>query len=188
VNSGTDNNSAIDDGVSAEDLRTLSDELYASLRHVARMQRGRNRGCDTLQTTALVSEAYVKLSRTTGWKSRTHFLNTAAVVMRQVLVDYARARLASKRGGGQQTVTIDEDFDEMETLVGESSEQVLSIDLALTKLQRIEPRLARLVEYRFFAGYNEDDTAELMGVSTRTVQREWLKARAWLYQHLDPAE
>ncbi len=162
-------------------LRLLTDELYASLRNVARMQRGRLPGNHTLQTTALVSEAYLKLSRQSAWKSRQHFLNTAAVAMRQVLVDYARTQLAVKRGSNAEHVPLDQ----IEMLLGESPAQVINIDIALTKLQRVDARLAKIVEYRFFAGYSDEETAQLIGISPRTVQRNWLKARAWLYQELD---
>ena len=170
------------DGVDAESLRVLTDELYASLRRLARAQRGRLRISETLQTTALVSEAYLKLSRQSCWRSRGHFLNTAAMIMRQVLVDYARTQLTAKRGGGVEH----EDIDEVEVLLGEPSSQVVGIDEALNRLQQVDPRLAKLVEFRFFAGYSDSETARLLGVSSRTVQRDWLKARAWLYQELAP--
>jgi RNA polymerase sigma factor (TIGR02999 family) len=166
----------------ADSLRVLTEELYASLKRLARAQRGRLRISETLQTTALVSEAYLKLSRQNCWKSRDHFLNTAAVIMRQVLVDYARTQLAAKRGGGVE----EEDIDELESLLGESSSQVVNIDLALTKLQSVDPRLAKLVEYRFFAGYSDSEAARLLDISARTVQRDWIKARAWLYNELEP--
>jgi RNA polymerase sigma factor (TIGR02999 family) len=173
--------SATPEGNEADSLRVLTEELYASLKRLARAQRGRLRISETLQTTALVSEAYLKLSRQNCWQSRDHFLNTAAVIMRQILVDYARAQLTAKRGGGVEETPIDE----VEMLLGESSEQVINIDLALQRLQAVDPRLARLVEFRFFAGYNDAESARLLGISPRTVQREWLKARAWLYQELD---
>ena len=164
----------------ADSLRLLTEELYGSLKRLARAQRGRLRVSETLQTTALVSEAYVKLSRQSCWKSSDHFLNTAAMIMRQVLVDYARAQLTAKRGGGIKH----DDIDEIEALLGETSSQVLNIDSALTRLQDIDPRLAKLVEFRFFAGYGDNETARLLGISPRTVQREWIKAKAWLYQEL----
>jgi RNA polymerase sigma factor (TIGR02999 family) len=162
------------------DLQVLTEELYASLKRLARAQRSRLRVGETMQTTAVVSEAYLKLSRQSGWKSRDHFLNTAARVMRQVLVDYARAHLAAKRGGWQEQ----DSLDEVASLLGEPAPQVLGIDSALGRLEQLEPRLARIVECRFFAGYSESETARLLGLSTRTVQRDWLKAKAWLYQEL----
>jgi RNA polymerase sigma factor (TIGR02999 family) len=165
----------------APNLQLLTEELYASLKRLARAQRSRLRVGETMQTTALVSEAYLKLSRQSGWKSRDHFLNTAARVMRQVLVDYARAHLAAKRGGWQEQ----ESVDEVASLLGEPAPQVLGIDTALGRLEQLEPRLARIVECRFFAGYSDGETARLLGLSTRTVQRDWLKAKAWLYQELD---
>jgi len=163
-----------------DQFQQLSQELYSSLRRMARVQRRRMNFGETLQTTALVNEAWLKLARHGGWTSREHFLNTSATVMRHVLVDYARAQIAAKRGGGRETVPIDE----VEALVGESSENVIHIDLALTRMQSLEPLLARVVECRFFAGYTEQETADLTGVSPRTIQRQWLKARAWLYQEL----
>lgn len=178
--SGTDT-AADNELPDADSLRILTEELYSSLKRLARAQRGRLRVSETLQTTALVSEAYLKLSRQSCWKSRDHFLNTAAMIMRQVLVDYARAQLTAKRGGG----IAHEDIDEVEALLGEPSSQVINIDSALTRLQQVDARLARLVEFRFFAGYSDDETARLLGVSPRTVQRDWIKARAWLYQELE---
>jgi RNA polymerase sigma factor (TIGR02999 family) len=169
--------------VAAADVKRLSAELYAQLKRLARAQRGRLWAGQTLQTTALVSEAWLKLSRQQGWKSRAHFLNTAAAAMRQVLVDHARAHLAAKRGSGKDEASLDE----VQMILGESSAQVLSIDLALSKLERVDRRLAHVVECRFFAGYSEEETARLLGLSPRTVQRDWLKARAFLYQELEPA-
>lgn len=165
-------------------IRQLTAELYGNMKRLAQAQRRRFRASETLQTTALVSEAYLKLIRNPGWRSREHFLNTAAMVMRQVLVDYARSRLTAKRGGGQEQSL--DTIDEVELVLGQSSEQVLSIDLALTRLAELEPRLAKIVEYRFFAGYGDDECASLLNISPRTVQRDWLKARAWLFQELDP--
>lgn len=165
----------------APEVRRLSAELYASLKRLARAQRGRLRAGETLQTTALVSEAWIRLSRQHGWKSRDHFLNTAAAAMRQVLVDHARAHLAAKRGAGADDLPLDE----VALYVGVSSTEVLEIDLALSKLEVVDRRLARVVECRFFAGYTEAETARLLGLSPRTVQRDWLKARAFLYQELE---
>lgn len=165
----------------AANVQVLTEELYASLKRLARAQRSRLRVGETMQTTAVVSEAYLKLSRQSGWKSRDHFLNTAARVMRQVLVDYARAHLAAKRGGWRE----EDSLDEVAALLGEPAPQVLGIDTALVRLEQLEPRLARIVECRFFAGYSEGETARLLGLSTRTVQRDWLKAKAWLYQELE---
>ena len=158
----------------AANLTALTEELYASLKRLARAQRGRLRVGETMQTTALVSEAYLKLSRQSGWKSRDHFLNTAARVMRQVLVDYARAHLTAKRGGWRD----EESIDDVAALLGEPAPQVLGIDSALGRLEQVDPRLARIVECRFFAGYSDGETARLLGISARTVQRDWLKAKA----------
>jgi RNA polymerase sigma factor (TIGR02999 family) len=162
-------------------LRWLTEALYADLKRMAHAQRGRVAGGGTLQTTALVNEAYVKLARSSGWKSREHFLNTAAAAMRQVLVDYARKRLSAKRGAGAPAEELDE---EVLILRGEPPERVLELDDALTRLGALSPRLVKVVECRFFAGYGEEETAQALGVTDRTVRRDWIKAKAWLFQEL----
>lgn len=165
-------------------LRWLTEALFADLKRIARAQRGRVAAGETLQTTALVNEAYLKLARSGGWKSREHFMNTAAAAMRQVLVDYARARLADKRGAGEQPVELDE---AVLILRGEPPERVLELDDALKRLGQLNPRLVKVVECRFFAGYSEEETAQVLGVTDRTVRRDWIKAKAWLYQELGDA-
>jgi RNA polymerase sigma-70 factor (ECF subfamily) len=158
--------------------------LYDDLRRMARRQLGRERGDHTLQPTALVHEAYVRLMHgaTVQWKDRVHFFATASTVMRRVLVDHARRRSANKRGQGTVVLSLSE--------VGglephHSPERMLAVDHALTALEQIEPRQARVVELRFFAGLTEDEVAGALGISPRTVKREWAAAKAWLYQHLD---
>lgn len=162
-------------------LRWLTEALFADLKRLARAQRGRLPAGETLQTTALVNEAYLKLARSSGWKSREHFMNTAAVAMRQVLVDYARRQLAGKRGEGQTPAELDE---EMLVLRGESPARVLEIDDALRRLGELNPRLVKVVECRFFAGYSERETAQVLDITDRTVRRDWIKAKAWLFQQL----
>jgi RNA polymerase sigma-70 factor, ECF subfamily len=155
--------------------------VYEDLRRVARRQLDREGGGHTLQTTALVHEAYLKLagSGSVSATSRAHFLAIAARAMRQVLVDYARRRKAAKRGGGVISVTLGDQPQPSDA----SAEDLLALDEAL---QQLEPRQRQVIECRFFGGMEEKDIAEALGVSERTVRRDWVKARAWLYQALYP--
>jgi RNA polymerase sigma factor (TIGR02999 family) len=158
--------------------------LYDDLRRVARSQLRRLRIGETLDTTGLVHEAYLRLvdqSRAT-WEDRGHFLAVSAVAMRQILIDYARERTRQKRGGDRVHEPLDEG---MAAAVAADAERLLDIDRALQRLAETTPRLARVVECRFFGGLTEQETAEALGLSLRTAQREWLKARAWLRQALD---
>jgi RNA polymerase sigma factor (TIGR02999 family) len=164
--------------------RTALDELlprvYDELRALARAQLRRQSGA-TLQATALVHEAYVKLGRSDGLNavSRSHFMAIAASAMRQVLIDRARAARAQKRGGGVMAVTLSEHAPAAELRV----EELLALDEALATL---EPRQRLVVECRFFGGMEEREIAEALGISERTVRREWVRARAWLYTRLYP--
>ncbi|HKW49583.1 MAG TPA: ECF-type sigma factor [Gemmatimonadaceae bacterium] len=161
-----------------ESLDRLVPLLYNELRAVARRQlRARKDGnrSPTLDTTALVNEAYLKLvdqSHAT-WHDRAHFVAVAAIAMRHILVDRARARLASKREGHRRRVSFDEDT----ILLDDQAAAVLEIDDALRRLETQHPRLANVVICRFFGGLSEAETAELLGVTIRTVQRDWVKAR-----------
>jgi len=158
--------------------------LYDDLRRVARSQLRRLRIGETLDTTGLVHEAYLRLvdqSRAT-WEDRGHFLAVSAVAMRQILIDYARERTRQKRGGDR----VREPLDEATAMaVAADAEQLLDIDRALQRLAETTPRLAQVVECRFFGGLTEQETADALGLSLRTAQREWLKARAWLRQALE---
>jgi RNA polymerase sigma factor (TIGR02999 family) len=156
----------------------LVDLVYQDLRRIARGQRRRAGGGDTLNTTALVHEAYARLVEHTGapLADRGHLLAVAAVAMRQLLVDHARRRSRDKRGGG----AVHASLDEMDERIGHDAQHILALDLALDRLAAREPRQARIVECRYFAGLTEQETADALGLSLRTVQREWLKARAWL--------
>ncbi|MBO9662572.1 ECF-type sigma factor [Dokdonella sp.] len=157
--------------------------FYADLQRIARRERGRSTSpSETLGTTALVHEAYLKLARQGVFEDRAHFLNTAALAMRQVLVSHARSRLRDKRGGGQAPL----DIDEVDVLA-ESDERIAALDDALNALEQISPRLARVVECRYFAGYSEKETALALGVAERTVQRDWMMAKALLYESLGTA-
>ena len=156
--------------------------VYDELRRIARNHvRRTNRGA-TLDTTGLVHEAYLKLAGQKGMRveDRGHFLAIAACAMRQVIISRARARLAAKRGGGERPLT----FDEERIGSDEQAEWLLDLDRALTQLKERDERLARTVECRFFAGLSEEETAQALGVSLRTAQRNWMRARAWIRHEL----
>jgi RNA polymerase sigma factor (TIGR02999 family) len=156
--------------------------VYEDLRRIARRQMRRTPMARTLDTTGLVHEAWMKLADQPGaaWQDRGHFLAVAARAMRQVVIDYARRRLAAKRGGGAQVVELDEGH----AAVEQQAEWLLTVDQALTRLGAHNPRLVQVVECRFFAGLSEEETAEAINVSLRTAQRDWLRARAWLREEL----
>lgn len=161
----------------AAGLDRLFPLVYGELRKIAhRHVTSRHKG--TLATTELVHEAYLKLvdQSRAQWRDRAHFFALASAAMRHVLVDRARARATQKRGGEQRRVTLD---DEMLT-VDNDAESLLVIDDALTRLAEFEPRLARVVECRFYGGLSEEEIAEALGVTVRTVQRDWSKARMLL--------
>lgn len=170
----------MDGSIASASVDALIEELYDALRKIAHRERLRVGRPQTLQTTALISETYVKLSQHAGWNDREHFLATAATAMRHILVDAARARLAQKRGSGEIARELDEAFD-----VGEvADDDVVRIDEALKNLQKLDQRLAAVVECRFFAGYSEEETGRILGISDRTVRRDWLQAKAWLFREL----
>lgn len=164
---------------------TLIPLVYDELRRIARaLMRGEGHR-QALQTTALVHEAYLRLTagKTVAWEGRTHFFAVSAKVMRRVLVDQARARNSEKRGGGL-VITVD-------TLpLGDprvvDAEQLLALDAALERLAALDERQSQIVEMRFFAGMTVEETAHALGISPRTVKREWQMARAWLYGELTP--
>ena len=173
-------------GGDREALDRLLPLVYAELRGLAKRQLRRERRDHTLHPTALVHEAYLRLLEhppaVAG--SRSHFLALAARVMRQVLVDHARRRGTAKRGGDWVRTGLTGD----EPMGTPRMTEVLALDAALDELDRRSPRLREVVECRFFAGMSEEEIAEALGVSTRTVERDWVKARAWLYQQLYPDE
>lgn len=151
--------------------------VYDDLRRIARNRlAGHRRG--QLDTTGLVHEAYLRLVDQTEapWESRAHFFAVAARAMRQIVVDFARRRRASKRGGSKIRVSLEE----TEIAVGEEAERLVLLDEALDRLAEVGVRMTRVVECRFFAGLTEEETAQALDVSLRTVQRDWKKARAWL--------
>lgn len=161
----------------------LASGLYDELRRTARGVRMGHRVGDTLQTTALIHEAWLKLARSGGWQSRQHFLFAAAQAMRQVLTDAARARLAARRGGGQPNLAL-EDIGEPGPGDARLDAQILDLHEAMQRLGALNPRLVQVVECRYFAGYSELETAEALGITDRTARRDWVKARAWLHREL----
>lgn len=153
--------------------------LYDELRALARSRLNNERADHTLAATALVNEMYLKLAaqRRINAADRVQFMAVAATTMRRVLVDYARARLRGKRGGGACSIPLDE----VEPFLSEQeSDEVLALDAAIERLAAMDARAARVVEQRFYAGLSVEETALLLGVSTKTVQRDWIAARAWL--------
>jgi RNA polymerase sigma factor (TIGR02999 family) len=156
--------------------------VYQDLRRAARQQLRRLRAGETLDTTGLVHEAYLRLVDQTRatFQDRSHFLAASAMAMRHILIDHARTRGRLKRGGGLTPETLDD----RALAVSADADRLLLIEDALEKLGAVDPRLVRVVECRFFAGLSEEETAQALGISLRTAQRDWLKARAWLRQAL----
>jgi len=160
----------------------LFEAVYNQLRNIARMQLRSERRGHTLSKTALVHEAYIKLldlSRV-EWQDRAHFYAIASKAMRQILVDYARKRNAEKRGGERQRVTLQEDMLDLE----QHAEDIIALNDLIDKMNEFDERKSKVVEMRFFAGMTIREIAELLDVSTRTVDRDWLKARTWLHKEL----
>ncbi len=157
--------------------------VYADLRRIAHAHLARQGGSPTLNTTALVHEAFLKLVDQTqvSWEDRGHFLAVYSVVMRNLLIDLARQRKAKKRGGDQQRISLDL----VELRIDDQAEQLLALNEAMDRLTDFSPRLARVVECRFFGGLTELETAQALQVTDRTVRRDWVKARALLYQMLE---
>ena len=162
-------------------LDSLIPLVYEELRSVARRQLRREQAGHTLDTTAVIHEAYLRLSeqRRAPWGDRVHFLAVASLAMRRVLVDHARRRRAEKRGGTAVRVPLSDAMILVD--LDARADELLALDQALDRLARLEPRLARVVECRFFSGLTEEETAEVLGVTARTVRRDWVKARGWLF-------
>lgn len=157
--------------------------LYLELKKLANYHLGQERPDHTLQPTALVHEAYLKMAGQDRieWKNKAHFMAIASRVMRQVLVDHVRGRAAKKRGGNAQRITLDE---ALTPPTGPPTMDLLALDKSLTRLGENHPEKASLVEMRFFGGLKVGEIAEIMGVTSRTVVRHWKFAQAWLYQDL----
>jgi len=156
--------------------------VYDKLRVMARGQLKGERKNHTLNATALVHEAYLKLVRQdrVNWQNRAHFFAIAAQAMRRVLINYAKSRLAQKRGGGQAVVTFNDEFMGSEM----RPEELVALDEALVRLSELSDRQSKVVEYRFFAGLTEEEIAEAIGISVPTVKRDWRVAKAWLSREL----
>jgi RNA polymerase sigma factor (TIGR02999 family) len=172
-------------GGDAVALQALFGRVYAELKQMAHFQLASSSG-HTLNTTGLVHEVYLKLAQPTGHdvQSRAHFFALAAKAMRQIVIDHARARMTDKRGAGQHVVTLDAAADIADPAFGPDA--LLRLDRVLTDLAREEPRLAELVEQRFFAGLSVSDIALMQSVSERTLNRDWRRAKAHLHAALYP--
>ncbi len=171
-------------GADQASLDVLMEHVYATLRRLADRQMAMERAGHTLTPTALVHEAYLKLvdQDKLDWQGRAHFCAVAARVMRRILIDHARRKLAGKRGGGQLQVTLAENVGP--AVAG--PETLIELDRALTRLEELSPRQRQVVELRFFGGLKHEETAAVLGVSEPTVRREWRLAQAWLQRELKP--
>jgi RNA polymerase sigma factor (TIGR02999 family) len=163
-------------------LDRLTPLVYRELHQIAGRLMANQRPNHTLQATALVNEAYVRLvdAREVSWQDRAHFFALCARAMRQILIDHARTRASEKRGGGQVSIQLDEAL----AAAPSPAANLLELDEALKRLTEIDPRKSQVVELRFFGGLSLEETAEALKVSTKTVQRDWDLARAWLYGEL----
>jgi RNA polymerase sigma factor (TIGR02999 family) len=167
-----------DDGAASKLIPVVYDEL----RRLAGSYMRRERVDHTLQATALVHEAYLKLieQRSVNWQSRAHFFGIAAQLMRRILIDHARGHSRQKRGGEQKKVSLDGAF----VFSGQQADELLAVDDSLNQLAKIDARQAKVVELRFFGGLSVEEAAEVLGVSPKTVKRDWSVAKAWLYADL----
>ena len=167
-------------------LPELTPLVYEELRRIAHHHMAGQRPDHTLQTTALVNEAYLRLADQTNpnWQSRAHFFAVAARAMRQILVSYARSNRAQKRGGGAVRI----ELDEAAILSPEQSKEIVDLHEALERLAALNSRKARVVELKYFGGLNHDEIAEVMKISTVTVRRDWMFAKTWLYDELQNAD
>jgi RNA polymerase sigma factor (TIGR02999 family) len=166
-------------------LEQLMPAIYQELRRLAGRHMARERADHTLQATALVNEAYLRLvdQKRVRWQNRAHFWGVAAQMMRRILVDYARARGRAKRGGGAPVVSLDE----AAALSAERASELVAVNDALDRLAALDERKSRVVELRFFGGLSVEETAEVLQVSPNTVMRDWRTAKAWLHRELrDP--
>lgn len=156
--------------------------VYGELRRIARNYMRRQNPGHTLQTTALVNEAYMRLvdSNRVNWQDRNHFFAVSAQLMRRILVDFARKKNSQKRGGDHLIVTLDERVENL----AETGTDMVALDETLSRLAEFSPRQSRVIELRFFAGLNEQQIAEVLDISARTVRRDWQIARAWLFREL----
>lgn len=159
--------------------------VYPELKRLAHFQLAGERPGHTLNTTAIVHEAFVRLATGNGkWSDRGHFLRAASTVMRHLLVDHARKRQADKRGSGQAPLTLEDD----RYTTDDDSLAVLTLDNALRDIAEIDPRLEQIIECRYFAGLSVNDTAEALGMAVRTVERDWQRAKAYLLKAMETDE
>ena len=158
--------------------------VYEELHRLARRYMRRESPGHTLQTSALVNEAFLRLvdQRNVRWQNRSHFFAIAAQMMRRILVDYARSRSYAKRGGGARALTLDEEL----IVSDERSDEVVAVHEALEELAKFDARKSQIVELRFFGGLSIDETAEVLGVSPGTVMSDWTMAKAWLRREISP--
>jgi RNA polymerase sigma factor (TIGR02999 family) len=163
-------------------LERMTPLVYGELHRLAHRHMNRERAGHTLQTSALVNEAFVRLvdQKNVKWNNRAHFFGIAAQMMRRILVDYARSHLYAKRGGGAIHVSLEH----AELISNQPSADVTALDQSLTKLESLDPQQARVVELRFFGGLTIKETSEVMGMSIDMVKREWNTAKAWLYREM----
>lgn len=163
-------------------LEALTPVIYDDLRRLARALLSRESPGHTLSATALVHEVYLRLidQRRVQWQNRAHFFGAAATIMRRVLVDHARGKLADKRGGSAPKIAIEDDI----ALVDGLAEEILDLDAALDALATVDPRKADVVQMKFFAGMTMPEIAAALGLSDATIERDWTLARAWLIRHL----
>lgn len=168
-------------GGDREALERLYESVYSELRAMAEVGMRRERGAHTLQPTALVNEVYVRLASAKQWENRRHFFGAAAQAMRRILVDHARRKYAEKRGAGLERVTLTD----LDVSAPEEDLDVLAVNDALDRLAEEDPRLAEVVNLRFFAGMSIEETAQAMETSPATVKRDWAFARAWLVEQVN---
>jgi len=171
----TDSETAIAEGLVAS--------AYEALLNLARNRRRRAGFRDTMMTEDILHESFLKLSGKAAWESPEHFMRTASLAMRQVIVDHAREKLTAKRGGGAQDLTLDEDTSVLPEF-NETPEQIVILNDLLAQLGQVNPRWLRIVDARYFAGMTEAETAQLLDLSERTVRRDWTAAKAWLAERM----
>lgn len=166
-------------------LDALTPLVYGELRRLARSYMRQERAGHTLQSTALVHEAFLRLiDQRVQWNSRAHFFGIAAQMMRRILVDHAKAQSTAKRGAGALRIELDEGL----ATAPSRDVDLLALDEALERLNKVDPQRSRIVELRFFGGLSNEESAEVLGVSPATIQRQWTGARAWLFHELNASE
>lgn len=167
-------------------LNQLMPLVYDELRGLAKRYMRRESASHTLQTNALVNEAYLRLvnQQNVDWQNRAHFFAIAAQVMRHLLVDHARSKQYAKRGGGAQQITLDEGL----AITDGNQVELLALHQALERLEKVDDRKSKIVELRYFGGLSTEEAAEVLGVSEITIKREWAKAKAWLFRELSQSE